>query len=122
MKEEVVFFKRSVVVPDTTTLPNFASIGSKVLNDLLSGRYVKGRSFIRNLTGLFYSKATSTEKGLYIYLASLRNHMDVLLYEDYTLNRILVPEISDMMLVKNRLILVENGKINFYYEDKTNGY
>lgn len=77
----------------------------------------KGKSFIHNITDVINSKASYKEKGQYIYLASLRNYIDVLMKNTFTLDRFLVPEVPDKVLEVNRLLMLNDGKIYFYFEE-----
>ena len=115
MKKEILFFNREAFLKHTGK-ESFKAVGRGTFA-LYSGIIPEGRSFVSNITDLYNSKATLFEKGQYLYLVSMRNHLDVILRNDYTLHLELVPHVPVKQITNNRLLLIKHGKIYFYHEE-----
>ena len=114
MRNETIFFYKDYYVK--TSHNKFSNMG-KNLKLLQNGLIPKGKSFVSNVTELINSKASLIEKGQYIYLAGMRNYMDILLYNSRCLELYKLPEVPVQELYKNRLLDIRDGKIYFYFED-----
>lgn len=115
MKNEITWFNGNKFIFRYCNA-NFKTIGKKLFL-LETPDFSKGKSFLYNLTELQNSKATLIEKGMYAYLASLRNYFDVYMYDDHTLDIRKIPTANLDTIEANRLLKLENGKINFFFED-----
>lgn len=119
MRNEITFFNKSEYIKMCHN--KFNKMGKNLY--LIESCYCpKGKSFIRNITDVINSRASYQEKGQYVYLASLRNYIDVLMKNSFELDRSLVPEVPSSVFETNRLVRLNDGKIYFYFEDKLNGY